>query len=354
MLTFSKKAKMKNIYTLLLLFIAFSANVSAQVQTAEASSADSLINVVAYFCKNDTMDYRVEELKQKIHDNDTTLNRYIREDFRLIVRDSTNSGYKLEYSCLGNREMEGDEIDFLNKTVLEKVAELSDKQHVIFTIDELGNLQHIENWRDIKKTMQEGIKIFCDSLYANTPELDSVMPRNRLEMSLNLQYSTEQSLWSAYEELQLLFAIHGNSFTIGRHETKDDSGYPSVTNTVVSYGSYDEEDEIEGDYYIAGKTTQTIPAEDVATLVTGQLSGLLSDEAVKKMKEANVASIVEDAQLTTLEAYFLFFNGWPCDMSKQTVVKMNGYEHITTKHIEWLSRRWQIADSNETEQGKVL
>ena len=72
------------------------------------------------------------------------------------------------------------------------------------------------------------------------------------------------------------------------------------------------------------------------------------------MKEANVASIVEDAQLTTLEAYFLFFNGWPCDMSKQTVVKMNGYEYITTKHIEWLSRRWQIADSNETEQGKVL
>ncbi len=80
------------------------------------------------------MDFRVEELKQTIHGNDTTQNRYIREDFRLIVRDSTSKGYKLEYSSLGNREMEGDEIDFLNKTVLEKVAELSDKQHVIFTL----------------------------------------------------------------------------------------------------------------------------------------------------------------------------------------------------------------------------
>ncbi len=103
-----------------------------------------------------------------------------------------------------------------------------------------------------------------------------------------------------------------------------------------------------------------IPLQSVAmrqkmtVVVSGQLSGLLSDEAVKKMKEANVASIVEDAQLTTLEAYFLFFNGWPCDISKQTVVKMNGYEYITTKHIQWLSRRWQIADSKETEQGKVL
>ena len=61
---FSKKAKMKNIYTLLL-FIAFSANVNAQVQTAEASSADSLINVITFFCKTDTMDYRVEELQHK-------------------------------------------------------------------------------------------------------------------------------------------------------------------------------------------------------------------------------------------------------------------------------------------------
>lgn len=343
----------KIILSLLLSILSFSMSY-AQGQNLAQVQEDSTINAITYFCKNDTMDYRVEELKQKINGNDTTLNRYIREDFRLIVRDSTSSGYKLEYSCLGNREMEGDEIDFWNKTVLEKVAELSDKQHVIFTIDEVGNLQHIENWRDIKKTMQEGIKILCDSLYANTPKLDSVMPRNRLEMSLNLQYSTEKSLWSAYEELQLLFAIHGNSYKIGRHETKDDSGYPSVTNTVVSYGSYDEEDKIEGDYFIAGKTTQTIPAEDVATLVTGQLSGLLSDEAVKKMKEANVASIVEDAHLTTLEAYFLFYNGWPCDMSKQTVVKMNGCEHITTKHIEWLSRHWQITDSNEPEQGKDL
>lgn len=338
--------------SLLLSFFSFSISY-AQTQNLAQVQEDSTINVISYFCKNDTMDYRIEELEQKINGNDTTLNHYIREDFRLIVRDSTSNGYKLEYSSLGNYEMEGDEVEFWNKTVLEKVAELSSKQHVIFTIDELGNLQHIENWRDIKKTMQEGIKILCDSLYANNPKLDSVMPRNRLEMSLNQQYSTEQNLWSAYEELQLLFGIHGKAFTIGRHETKDDSGYPSVTNLVVSYGSYDDEDQIEGDYYIAGKTTQTIPAEDVETLAKGRLFGLLSDEAVKVMQEVDIKSQLEDAQITILEAYFLFFNGWPCDMTKQNVMKMNGAEHITTKHIEWLSRHWQLADSNDTEQEKI-
>ena len=147
---FQKRIGMKHIYTLLLLAVVCSVHVSAQVQTAEASSADSLINVVAYFCKNDTMDFRIEEAKHKIHDNDTTLCRYSSEDFRLIVRDSTSNGYKLEYISLGNRELDGEELDFLTKPLLEKLAELSDRQKVIFTIDEVGNLQHIENWREIK------------------------------------------------------------------------------------------------------------------------------------------------------------------------------------------------------------
>ena len=343
----------KNVLMTMSLVLSFMTSY-AQSQNLAQEEEDSTINVVAYFCKNDTMDYRVHELEQKIQGNDTTLLRYVSEDFRLIVRDSTSSGYKIEYYSLGNRELEGEQIDFFNKTVLEKMGELSDKVHVIFTIDELGNLQHIENWREIKNIMREGFKLFCDSLYANTPMLDSVMPRIRLEMSLSQHYSTEESIMKNFDELQLLFGIHGKAFTIGKHETKDDSGYPSVTNTVASYGSFDEEDEIEGDYYVGGQTTLTIPAEDVATLVGGQLSGILSDDALKQMQEANHDSKFEDVNLTILEAFFYFYNGWPCDMSKRTIVTTNGYERITTKHVGWLSRRWQIYNITESDQGKAL
>ena len=325
----------------------------AQVQHLAQMEEDSIINVVAYFCKNDTMDYRVHELEQKIQGNDTTLLRYISEDFRLIVRDSTSSGYKMEYYSLGNRELEGEQIDFFNKTVLEKMGELSDKVHVIFTIDELGNLQHIENWREIKNIMRDEFKLLCDSLYANTPMLDSVIPRYRFEMSLNQQYSTEESIMNNFDELQLLFGIHGKAFTIGKHKTKDDSGYPSITNTIASYGSFDEEDAIEGDYYVGGQTTLTIPAEDVATLVGGQLSGILSDDALKQMREANHNSKFEDVNLDILEAFFFFYNGWPCDMNKRTIVTTNGFERITTKHVGWLSRRWQIYDT-KSDQGMAM
>ena len=90
------------------------------------------------------------------------------------------------------------------------------------------------------------------------------------------------------------------------------------------------------------------------TLVNGQLSGLLSDEAVNKMKEANLEKQFEDAQMIVLEAYYLFFNGWPCDMTKSTIIDVNGYKNITTSHIQWLSRRWQPSDDGDTDEGKTL
>lgn len=344
---------MKDYNKLLFVIIVFFSHVAAvcaQVQNLSQESEDSTINVISFFCKNDTMDYRISMMKYKIHENDTTLNYFTSSDFRIIVRDSTSNGYKLEYIELGNRQIDGDEVDFLDKGVWSEIASLSEKQHVIFTIDELGNLQHIENWREVKQTMYDSIDLLCDSLYAKTPELDSVMPRSRLEMSMKSRYASEESMWGVYEELQLLFGVHGKSFTIGRNEIKDDSGYPSITTSVASYGSYEEDEALDGDYFILGKTTQTIPSEDVATIVSGQLSGMLSDDAVRKMKEANLNNLLEDAQLTNLEAYYLFYNGWPCDMSKQLIMTLNGFEYITTKHIVWLSRSWHVYGGQKQEQ----
>ena len=69
--------------------------VNAQSTTLE-QEADTTINVVGYFCKNDTMTFRNHQLKQKIIDNDTTLTYDIAEEFMIVVTDSTNKGYRME------------------------------------------------------------------------------------------------------------------------------------------------------------------------------------------------------------------------------------------------------------------
>ena len=70
--------------------------VNAQGVTLEQES-DSTINVVGYFCKNDTMTFRNHQLKQKISDNDTILTYDISDEFMIVVTDSTSNGYRMEY-----------------------------------------------------------------------------------------------------------------------------------------------------------------------------------------------------------------------------------------------------------------
>lgn len=70
---------MKDYNKLLFVIIVFFSHVAAvcaQVQNLSQESEDSTINVISFFCKNDTMDYRISMMKYKIHENDTTLNYF--------------------------------------------------------------------------------------------------------------------------------------------------------------------------------------------------------------------------------------------------------------------------------------
>ena len=59
------------------ILISFVAVLCASVANAQGMTleqdADTIINVVAYFCKNDTMTFKNHQVKQKITGNDTTL-----------------------------------------------------------------------------------------------------------------------------------------------------------------------------------------------------------------------------------------------------------------------------------------
>ena len=80
--------------------VAFSATAKAQAVSAEQVSQDSTINIIAYFCKNDTLEYVYHDYKAKVEKNDTTVKHHIVDQFQLIVRDSTANGYEIEVKPL--------------------------------------------------------------------------------------------------------------------------------------------------------------------------------------------------------------------------------------------------------------
>ena len=67
---------------------------------AEGTDSDSLINVIGYFCKNDTVEYWISKSNWKFADGDTIKLSAASTKVRLVVNDSTSTGYKMAYTLL--------------------------------------------------------------------------------------------------------------------------------------------------------------------------------------------------------------------------------------------------------------
>lgn len=342
---------MKHIYTLLLLYIAFSANVSAQVQTAEASSADSLINVIAYFCKNDTMGYNFRHVKMKVIDNDTTINYYCENEFRLIVRDSTSQGYKIELQPISNH-FETPE-DSVMTQMMEKLTNSLGDVPLIFTTDEYGTIQHVENWREVRDFARKMSKALTDSLYALRPEMETSVARQRLEASINMQFANEQAVLNSYEELAIMFCLHGKSFRIGKTETDvTDNGYPQHITYVASYGKTSEEFGFDDDYYVRSLSETTVPAKDLGSQLIDRINMMSEHKMTEKEQQDVESAIDEDAKVSLIEDYDLFYNGWPCDMEYSKVTDLKNVRNIEIYRIQWTSRVWGVyTDGDEQQEG---
>ena len=121
---------------LFLLLALFTLTVSATPlpnDTATEQIPDS-VYVVAYFCKNDTLEYIYSNEQIKIKGTDTTT--IITEGkFRLVVLDSTATGYRIQYDQLE-----------IGSPLTDKLKELAnDKNNLIESISSLINNTSINN-----------------------------------------------------------------------------------------------------------------------------------------------------------------------------------------------------------------
>ena len=321
--------------------------VAAQMVTAQQESQDSTINVIAYFCKNDTLGYDFQHVKMKIVDNDTTVNYYYNSEFQLIVRDSTSQGYKIEMKPISNHcEMPE---DTLMAQVFEKIANSMGDVPLIFTTDEYGTIQHAENWREVRDFTRKSNKTMTDSLYALKPELAKAIDRQRLEASLNLQFANEKAILDGYEELRILFGLYGKSYRIGKSEedVMNPSGYPQHLKFIVSYGKTSEDDGFEDDYFVNCLSEVTIPAKDVVNLTTDRMNMMYNHEMTDEERQNFEKEIDEDAKVSIIEGYDYFYNGWPCDMLYEKVTDLKNVRNVEVYRIQWTTRSWGIFGGGE-------
>lgn len=343
--------KTRLLVLLVLCFAAFATGAQTFNLDDNYNEEDTTIHIVSYFNKGDTMTYQYTYFKQKIEGTDTTTTMQHSQEFMLAVTDSTSSGYRIELTPL-DFEYDYDE-DSTDNGLANLAWELFKDMKCVFTTNEVGQVTHIENWREISKQLKTAIKSALDKTYGADASMDSIMPRKQLERMLTMHYSTEDGIKEAYEELEMLFGIHGYVYDIGEKEIDDsENGWPQHISASIGYTEPYDEDDYDGDYAVKTTSVTTIPAEEAMTYAMEVAGVLLNPELadtldmVKDSLLDSIKSRFDDEGYSVLtvtvnEFYGYFVNGWPkmCYKQRDTAVGDN-LHNIETNAIIWTSRNW--------------
>ena len=144
----------RNIILALLAFNCFNMNATLHSNIEDENDAQNAsVNVIAYFCKNDTLDYVYSLEETKIKGNDTTTTLVASRKFRVVVLDSIATGYKIQCTPLEldideynieeqNFNSESEKEVFLNR-IQQIINQKTYKYPIVFITNEEGDIQHI-------------------------------------------------------------------------------------------------------------------------------------------------------------------------------------------------------------------
>jgi len=342
---------------LIIICLLFCRSINAQ-HKALGQESDTTISVVGYFCKNDTMTFRKKYLKQKIEGNDTTqINNHVSE-FMIVVTDSTSKGYRMEYIPISYEH--GVEGDTLTSGVFSEINERVKDIHCIFTTDKFGQLQYIENWREIRDVMKKTIPQVLEKY---KPSNNSIVSRQRFENMMLNKYSTEVDIRKAYDELNMLFGLHGHVYYIGQKEGDNiNQGFPQHVIVKIGYTEKEKKGDMDGDYAIMINSLTTIPIEDAMEIGINSIAPVLKDNVADDLNIRRHESFgvskdgLEDQIFTVTEnVYFgISYNGWPKLCYKEVYTGTDSAKNVEMKLIEWTSRHWNIYEAPEENDSRDL
>ena len=325
--------------------IADSQWLSNNSDTLEVDTAgeDSVVNVVAYFCKGDTCEYWIHENEWKVNGKDTVKTLGVSTQVRLVVNDSTSKGYKMSYTFL---DVKADSVGVM-AMLTERTAKSVIGTTVNFETDEYGSITKITNLSQIKKQAKALFKAGIKDIAA-MPIMQEMKKATGLDfMKTATQANTDEVVEGYLEELKLLFAYHGSQYAVGEHHEHEDATKDSNANDTYINASLEKN----GNYTISCEVVNVIPKETVKEVMGGLMGTIteglkgkktedgkdhdgdikdLEDELKKEIGKA----VAQDAQTSEYLSVTCFDDGWPSSVLKQNKTVIAGRGKLQQKLIE--------------------
>lgn len=331
--------------------IADSQWLSNNSDTLEVDTAgeDSMVNVVAYFCKGDTCEYWIYENEWKVNGKDTVKTLGVSTQVRLVVNDSTSKGYKMSYTFLDVKaDSVGDNFrDKMMAMVAERTAKSVIGTTINFETDEYGSITKITHLSQIKKQAKALFKASMKDIAA-MPIMQEMKKAIGLDfMKICNQANTDEVVEGYLEELKLLFAYHGSQYAVGEHHEHEDATKDSYANdTYINVGL-----EKNGNYTISCEVVSVIPKETVKEVMGGLMGAITEGLKGKKtedgkdhdgnikdfddeLKKEIDKAADQDAQTSEYLSVTCFEDGWPSSVLKQNKTVMAGRGKLKQKLIE--------------------
>ena len=227
-------------------------------------SEDSVVSVIAFFNKNDTLTYRYDFQETRAVEGDTVLLQSLSRNISIVVTDSTENGYTLEMIAENIDDGEGNErslseIEFFKSIKGEKV---------IVQLDEYGTLKGISN----RKALCDKAKAALNNTFGNK-NIDKETAKN-LKRMVEQTLNSEEGIMGMFPELDLLFGSHGIQVQIGENNVVDStSSEIPVTYKYIADNDYNEDGSYAG-YFTMVLMETIIPKEKFSSQLAKGLSSM--------------------------------------------------------------------------------
>lgn len=184
---------------------------------AQINVADSSVQVIGYWSKNDKQSYNVISTKYKVSNGDTSSRQVISYGVDVVVTDSTEKSYTVEWQYK-TVNVEGAD-KFTNA-----IAGLSSNTKVVIQTDEMGSFSQVLNIAEIQALMKKALdKIRVD--FKSVPNIKKITEDVAKSMTTREAIETQ-----GIRDILQFYTFHGAKYTLGEEYKKTlvSNGVPSV------------------------------------------------------------------------------------------------------------------------------
>ena len=249
---------------------------------------------------------------------------------KIIVKDASADGYVIEMTTT-NMKMEG------NQEVVQQTGNMLNQYlsnvPILLKTDANGKVKDLLNYTEVQTKASKFAMTFIDSLYNAKPEMEKVLPKYKMAMSMNSQFTKEAFIESV--KYNTFFQLFGKTLKTGDKENKDMQGIK----TTVTYELNKEP------LNIIGKIKGNMTEDDVKAFLIDKMKQMGADDGMVSQLDANWGQMKQmgmanmDVDGTSMTK--LLNTGWATEYSTDMKTKMMGMEMTINSVTKLVQKNWK-------------